>query len=403
MFSFHRGTGFSLTDFAVNLFRNLKINISKQSLHDRFNGKAVAFLKDCLGRVLAKKLGPEAGKSSSLSHFNRVRIKDSTRFALPDSCAEKYRGYGGALHNSRAMISIQYEYDLLSGRAMDLRLTDGRKNDQSDSRDFTGDIQKSDLFIRDLGYSTLGYMARITDSGAYFLNRLAPNVNAYPDRQAGEPIDFDHYLKKIQKHSLPYIELDVYLGKKDRIPSRLVIMPTDDRTYEKRIRKTGKQSRSHGNKMSDSFKKRASMSIYVTNIDRQTISASKIRDIYSLRWQIELVFKVWKSQIDINGVKDMKMERFECELIAKLIWVVLSYHLFSYLTMVHYRKSGTLCSVWKYFKLTLSMGEKVLSAFHTPSKLMALLKEYLSIPIRLLKLEKKNNNRSLYQSFILVN
>ncbi|MEX2591609.1 MAG: hypothetical protein WD426_02460 [Anditalea sp.] len=45
---------------------------------------------------------------------------------------------------------------------MDLRLANGRKNDQSDSGDFTQDIQKDDLSIRNLGYCTLTYLKKYT-------------------------------------------------------------------------------------------------------------------------------------------------------------------------------------------------------------------------------------------------
>ncbi|MGL1889542.1 MAG: hypothetical protein OCD76_23710 [Reichenbachiella sp.] len=43
------------------------------------------------------------------------------------------------------MISIQFEYDLLSGDAMDLRLTSGINNDQKDAKDNTHNIDQGDF------------------------------------------------------------------------------------------------------------------------------------------------------------------------------------------------------------------------------------------------------------------
>ncbi len=77
------------------------------------------------------------------------------------------------------MISIQYEYDLLSGQAMDLRLTSGTINDQRDAKDNTHDIVENDLFIRDLGYATIPYMKHIKSNKAFFLNRLSPQTKVY--------------------------------------------------------------------------------------------------------------------------------------------------------------------------------------------------------------------------------
>ena len=80
------------------------------------------------------------GKQGRLSFFNRVRIKDSTRFTLPAAYAQSYAGMGGAVLNNESMISIQYEYDLLSGSTLDLRLTTGTRNDQRDAKENTHDI-----------------------------------------------------------------------------------------------------------------------------------------------------------------------------------------------------------------------------------------------------------------------
>ena len=54
----------------------------------------------------------------------------------------------------------------------------------------------------------------------------------------------------------------------------------------------------------------------------EDIPAEKVRSIYRLRWQIELVFKGWKSHEGLGKVKKVKRERTLMELYAKLIWIV---------------------------------------------------------------------------------
>jgi len=56
----------------------------------------------------------------------------------------------------------------------------------------------------------------------------------------------------------------------------------------------------------------------------QILSAKEIISTYKLRWQIELIFKTWKSNLNIHKVKPVKQERMECQLIAKLIWILLN-------------------------------------------------------------------------------
>ena len=46
--------------------------------------------------------------------FERVRIKDSTIFILPDFLQEYYCGTGSDVNTSKVGINIQFEYDIKS-------------------------------------------------------------------------------------------------------------------------------------------------------------------------------------------------------------------------------------------------------------------------------------------------
>lgn len=384
---------------ASSLFREFRVSITKQSLHDRFTSEAVSFIKSCLGKLLSQKFQSHVHGNMKIlnSHFNRIRIKDSTKFALPDSFSEKYKGYGGALHNSSSMISIQYEYDFLSGQSMDLRLTDGVKNDQSDSRDFTHDIQEKDLFLRDLGYCTLNFLSKVDSAKAYFVSRLSPKANIYPDKKSLKPIDVKDYIKELKKNNVDFMEVNVFLGKKERIPVRAVISLADTTTYEKRLRKTSKQARSTGNKVSDAFKTKALLNVVVTNVPKDILDAQNIRKVYSLRWQIELFFKVWKSQVKINEFTTEKIERFECQLYGKLIWIILNLNIFQWLQQRVYSTKKALCSVWKYFKHVQNNSDQLIEAIKTPHKIVGFMEGLVEIAVKILMLEKKKGKTSLNQ------
>lgn len=41
-------------------------------------------------------------------------------------------------------------------------------------------------------------------------------------------------------------------------------------------------------------------------------------------WQIEIMFKIWKSIFNIDNVKNVKIERFKCFLYGRLIALLLS-------------------------------------------------------------------------------
>lgn len=395
MFSYQKGKRFSLLEMTFFLFGKFGIRITKQSLHDRFTESAVKFLRKCLDAVLSQKIGFSGDKTAFQTRFNRIRIKDSTKFALPDAFSGIYQGYGGALHRSASMISIQYEYDFLSGQSLDLRLTSGTQNDQSDSADFTDDIQKKDLFIRDLGYCTVKYMDKIHRNEAYFVNRLGSQINIYEAKDAQDPIDIDIYLKKLTKNKLDYMEEEVFLGRDHRIPVRIILTPADQETYEKRIRKTSKQAKSAGNNVTEKFKTRAKLNIVVTNVPTKMLKSQDVRKVYSLRWQIELIFKTWKSLATIDEFNTTKIHRFESQLYGKLIWIILTINLFNWVQQQVKTHENRLCSIWKYYTLIQSVPDQLFNAFNSFKEFNALIKNIIQLAPTALYLEEKKNKLSL--------
>lgn len=400
MFAYQKGKALSLRNMCGDLSQFLGIKIKKQSLDERFTEKAVAFLKSVLESVMQCQLKMKTS-DDNLSVFNRVRIKDSTRFALPSQYSKKYRGHGGAIPKSSSMVSIQYEYDMLSGNAMDLRLTSGTKNDQGDSKNETHDIRKNDLFIRDLGYTTLTFMSMVMSKEAYFLNRLNTQTTAYYKDRADEKVDFTKCLKKMKKHNLPYLSFEVLLGKKNKIPCRMVLYRTDQSTYDKRIKKAKKHAKSKGFQVTKEYEAKSWLTPYVTNTSIEDIPNEKIKEVYGLRWQIELTFKVWKSQAKIHQVKDMKVERFECEVIAKLIWLLTHLKVFYFLIKKgQERWPEKTLSIWKYYDHAHSINSLLRKIICNPEKLLGLLEGLLDMTNDIFWLEAKKGKPTHYQALL---
>ena len=94
--------------------------------------------------------------------------------------------------------------------------------------------------------------------------------------------------------------------------------------------------------------------VRITNTTPEQIATDSIWPFYRLRWQIELIFKVWKSICKIHEVKKVKQHRLECYVYAKLIFIVLGWQILWRIAKVLYHREGKLLSFYKSFKTLLA-------------------------------------------------
>jgi transposase len=125
--------------------------------------------------------------------------------------------------------------------------------------------------------------------------------------------DGDHYEIK-----------DAYIGNEKKLKTRLILYKLTKNQLDKRTEKCKKNAKKKGIEKSDNTIQLLGISIYITNIEESVLSAEQVHEFYSLRWQIEIIFKTWKSIFHIHGVKQVKIERFQCQLYGKLILLLLS-------------------------------------------------------------------------------
>jgi len=96
---------------------------------------------------------------------------------------------------------------------------------------------------------------------------------------------------------------------------------------------------------------------------------------YSLRWQIEIIFKILKSTLEIDKIKDVKLERVQCHLYGTLIKMLLSSQIVFSLREEIYTKKSKEISEIKAFKIVNVFFEELKNAvFHSTSKLKIVLK-----------------------------
>jgi hypothetical protein len=338
----------SLSQACSNVKKHYGLTIAKQSIDGRYTKEAVLFVKEVLKELLEKQMS-KVFCPDLFSKFNHVRIKDSTKFLVADHLSEHFKGCGGSAGTSQACVCIQYEYDLRSGKILDLNVTDGTRNDSTDASETKGNIHKNDLVLRDLGYFNLSVLTGFADQEAFFVSRLNTSVLVF-EAETQKRIGFKELYGQMCKQQLTQCEKQVLVGKQAQAKLRLVIEIVPEQVYEERIRKINKKNKENGWTTSEDYKARSRFNLFITNVLEEDLSIKEVMMLYRLRWQIELMFKNWKSVCKVDKIPSVKYERFACLLFAKLILIMLSMQIISNLQAHNFKRQRMLLSENKCFK-----------------------------------------------------
>ncbi len=314
----------SLNDCCDWLADEFDISMTKQSLDERYNTDAVRFMRHCFSRVL-KIVNAGVMERALTLPFSRIQLTDSTSFKIPANLSTFYLGYQ---NGGEAIIKMHFNYNLLNGQVVDIALTDGVANDNLYKLGKSEKIEANGLYIRDLGYWDLDHLNKLASNGAYFLSRSKSNSVYSQLNDGGKYIRInlaDHLPKQGEVKQL----LDVYIGGgKTKAKVRLIMQGVPQEVAIKRLKKLEATKARHKNwTLSQQAKDMCWFNIYITNADEEKLPASMVRLVYSLRWQIELIFKIWKSVFKIDKVKKMSIFRFECYIYSKLITILLTLHI----------------------------------------------------------------------------
>lgn len=258
--------------------------VTKQALFNRTDQKAAAFCKQLLEDAVTKKA--VAIKASSVfQSFRKVLLQDSTTNQLPDCLATIFAGnHSGGVQ--KAVVRIQTILDLKTMQFVRFSLSGFTRNDQAASGDILPLCCKGDLVIRDLGYFALATFRELTGKGVHFLSRLRFGVKMYePD---GTEILLSTLLNQKQK-----VDKRVLIGMQ-KIPVRLVMLPVPEKIAAEKKRKA-RNDRDQRINHSKEYYEWLEFNTYITSVDEAIWTTEQVMEAYRVRWQIELVFKSWKS------------------------------------------------------------------------------------------------------------
>lgn len=309
---------------------NPQADISASALAQRINTEAaVRFMRSCFEKTLklaCEKMEKQySSLEGALQSFNNVYIQDSTVIEISKWLAGVFPGTKRGGKKYRLACTAQMKIDLIhnftTGQITDAQIYEGKRPDQALSGKIAIVIKKGDLVLRDLGYFKIETLKTIDEIGAYFLSRFPPHVKVYLNRDDEKPVDLATHLNKYYSYQSA-IELNVWISD-ERLPVRLVAYRVPKDVVAERKRKAKKRAKEMKRTLSKEKLAQMEFSLFVTNIPAKMLSLDVIGTVYRLRWEIELLFKTWKSCLKIDVLKGVCEERIKCLIWSRLCMAIL--------------------------------------------------------------------------------
>jgi len=307
---------------------DLGVDISVQGFDQRLNPYTLEFLKEMLGRAMEQFKNNSPLPLPILQQFSAVNLVDSTVLSLPDNMATEFPGCGG--DGPQASLKVQLTVEFLHGNLSQIIIQAGKEPDQKFEA-YLEQVQAGSLNINDLGYFVLKNLQTIAEQkGAYYISRyLFGTALLTPDE---ERLNLGEMLNKRSRQ--PF-ERDILLGAEKKLPCRLICIPLPQEVAARRRQKAKEAAARRGKTLSKAYLALLDWLIFVTNVPAVMLSIEQVALLYRVRWQIELVFKLWKSYCALDRIQALRRERVLFELYAKMIGIVLTQFLVGPLRMPH--------------------------------------------------------------------
>jgi hypothetical protein len=324
------------------------VDISPEALHQRMTQRAVAFLRALLQRAFAKlQTGDMVCDADLFASFTAVHIADSTGFELPAALKELFPGSGGGASPAGAKIQLVWEY--LSHSFAHLALVAGTMPDNKYIDTVVRLAQRGALFLFDLGYFKVHALAQIAEAEAYFLTRLN-HQTALSTAVAG----------RLHRIELPRL------------------LHGETRANERR-RKARAQAKKRGYTPSQAHLTLLAWNLFVTNVSGTIWTPATVCKAYALRWQVELVFKSWKSDLHLATLPTKTEAPTLCYLYGRLLLIVLAYALCPALRTARWTRQQRELSFLKLVRYLQAFADRWLQALFESTAILGHLLSHICV------------------------
>ena len=294
------------------------LDVSAQALDQRFCHRAASFLKQVLQAAVERGFASDPVAIPLLRRFKSVELIDTSIICLPDELLQVYSGCGGTSGKSSSL-KLELGLELITGRLQGPHLHAGRT---ADCRGLLPQAspEPGSLRLCDLAYFKLQSMKELSAQRAYWLTRVKACTGIVD--QAGKKWKL---LNFIRAQSSDDIEVEVKLGFAEQVECRLIARRVSKAVADQRRRRLRNKARRNCSRIKKQSLALAEWTVIATNVEADKLSADEAMVITRVRWQIELLFKLFKSQGQVDEWRSKKPWRILCEVYAKLLAMLIQH------------------------------------------------------------------------------
>lgn len=305
-----------------------ELGLSESGLQQRFDQpETLAFLQAILKAALETVLVTRPKRLQALRSFSGVYITDSTTVPLPPSLTPSFPSCGGGAKGQTlpAVLKILVTYEVQTGTIHQLTLHAGKDNDNG--LPWLEDLPAGSLHLTDLGFYHQERFQRDQAAGNYWISRVPCSNTLRPaDAPATEIVRLRSFLET--HATCGRVDQAVIVGAATHdhpLPARLVAWQCSVAETQRRQQQLQQRAKTEKKKVSSEMLAMCVWMVYITNVPAPQLRPKQIGELYRVRWQIELLFKRWKSCLGLaQPIRKKKATTALVEFYARLLGVVVT-------------------------------------------------------------------------------
>lgn len=227
--------------------------------------------------------------ANAFSIFEKIMLQDGTSFAVHSKLKKIFKGR--FTKKNPAAVEIHATLNLFNGSVEHATLTSDSASERAELP--LPELLTGCLLLADRGYPDLQYFRELNKQGGYFIMRYQTGINPLINKifsPSGEEMltqyegkTLKEIVKRLPKKKSCDLEVE-WMVDGEALKLRLIV------TWNKKTKE---------------------YQYLITNVCREQLSVEQIILAYKLRWQVELLFKEWKSYANLhyfNTEKDSIVE-----------------------------------------------------------------------------------------------